>query len=81
MWIHLAGTYDGMKWRLYRNGEEIGTNTSAVGAILVDADWAIGGKAPGDPSYPERFFHGQIDEVRVYNRALGTSEIRLLASR
>jgi len=74
-WIHLAGVYDGTAWRLYRNGQEIGKTDSSVGAIRIDADWAIGGKSPGEPNYPERFFHGLIDDVRIYDRALPPSEV------
>jgi hypothetical protein len=80
-WIHLAGVHDGATWRLYRNGTEIAATASTVGAIPVEADWAIGGKAPGDPPYAERFFHGQIDDVRIYNRALTSAEVRILANR
>jgi len=80
-WIHLAGTYDGTSWRLYRDGVEVSVTATTVGAISVDADWTIGGKAPGDPNYAERFLHGHIDDVRIYNRALTPSEVAELSHR
>jgi hypothetical protein len=75
IWVHLAGVYDSAAWHLYRNGQEIGKTDTSVGAIHVDADWAIGGKSPGDPNYSERFFHGLIDDVRIYDRALSPAEV------
>ena len=78
-WIHLVGTYDGEAWHLYRNGEEIGTQASTVGAVPVRSDWAIGARAPGvPPCVPEpveRFFNGSIDDVRIYRRALDAAEV------
>jgi hypothetical protein len=79
VWVHIAGTYDGQAWHLYKNGVEIGTQPSTVGAVPVDADWSIGARAtanpPCVPTAAERFFDGLIAEVRVYNRALSPSEI------
>jgi len=79
VWIHMAGVYDGSTWHLYRNAEEIARQDSAVGAVPVTSDWAIGAKAPGvGPCVPvpvDRFFDGFIDDVRIYRRALSPSEI------
>ncbi len=70
-WVHLAGTYDGSAWRLYRNGEKIGSTVDSVGALAMDADWAIGARGTG----AERFFDGVIDDVGIWNRALSAEEI------
>ena len=49
VWIHLVGTYDGQACHLYRNGVEVCTQLSTVGAVPVRSDWAIGARAPGVP--------------------------------
>ncbi len=79
VWLHIAGVYDGTTWRLYRNAVEIARQDSDVGAVPVASDWAIGARPPGVapcvPAPVERFFNGLIDDVRIYRRALGPSEI------
>lgn len=74
-WIHMAGVYDGHTWHLYRNGEEIASQDSDLGAIHVESDWGIGAKPPSVPPYAERFFDGSIDDVRIYRRALSATEV------
>ncbi|OUC13834.1 MAG: hypothetical protein B0A82_15090 [Alkalinema sp. CACIAM 70d] len=72
-WVHLAGVYDGQNWRLYRNGVQISQTQGDRGAMAIpDADWAIGARGTGT----ERFFQGQIDEVRIWKRARTAVEIQ-----
>ena len=69
-WSHVAVTYDGSVVTLYVNGTAVSTN-SASGSI-------VSGTTPlwiGGTSSSTDFFQGRIDEVRVYNRALTTTEI------
>ena len=82
-WIHLAGTYDGANWKLYRNGVLVGTGADNVGPTLVNnANWAIGarGKWKYASGYPDtgldRQFNGVIDEAAFYNHALTASRIQ-----
>jgi hypothetical protein len=71
-WIHLAGTYDGTNWRLFRNGTQIGISASAVGALpIFGADWAIGSTGNGWADN----FTGNIDEVAIYGTALTPATI------
>lgn len=72
-WVHLAGTYDGSKWNLYRNGVLLASQADSVGALAFDADWAIGQRARG-VGQP---FAGSVDEVAIYSQALSAD--RLLA--
>jgi hypothetical protein len=67
-WAHLALTYDGDTLELYVNGRMAAT-TPARAATAAGA-LTIGGGGPG------RGFRGQIDDVRIYTRALGADEIR-----
>ena len=74
IWSHIAVTFDGASIRMYVNGV-LRSTSAAPGAIGASASpLRIGGNtvfsAPGT-----EFFAGLIDDVRVYNRALGAAEI------
>lgn len=71
-WNHIAGVYDGAAWRLYRNGELVDSRPNEQGAVTVPDDWAIG----AHPNGKERRFVGDIDDVRLYGRALSADEVR-----
>ena len=64
-WTHLAATYDGSIIRLYVNGVQVATQAK-TGAIATSSNPLTIG---GDPIYGQSF-HGRIDDVRIYNRAL-----------
>ena len=69
--ILLASTSDN-KVRTYSNGAEQGIGTSYDGTIKTgDSGLTIGQQSSS-------FFQGQIDDVRIYNRALSQSEITAL---
>jgi len=70
-WTHLAGTYDGATLRLYVNGVQL-SSRAQTGPIQTSTDALTIG---GDALYGQ-YFAGQIDEVRVYNRALSASELQ-----
>jgi hypothetical protein len=71
-WMHLAVTYDGSALRLFVNGRlarqraRTGKLRTGRGALLIGG---ITGRG--------RHFKGQIDDVRIYNRALGRDELRV----
>jgi glucose/arabinose dehydrogenase/PKD repeat protein len=70
-WAHLATTWDGGTWRLFVNGVQVGVRQFS-GSIPQSAQpLRIGGNAV----WGDEWFQGQIDEVRVYNRALSAAEI------
>lgn len=72
-WYHVAGTYDGQTMRIYLDGILLGSLD--VGSI------AVGNGSPLYLSYndvsgfPFRLT-GQLDEVRIWNRALTAEEIQ-----
>jgi hypothetical protein len=70
-WSHLAMTYDGAAVRLFIDGDQVASRPTN-GRIRETADplW-IGGSHP----YGE-YFHGLIDEVRVYDHALDRQRLR-----
>lgn len=81
-WHMVAGTYDGARVRLYVDGVQIGDGTPAAGPIaygLASRRFAVSGYptiACGDSAG----FPGDVDEFRVYDRALTATEIARLAA-
>jgi hypothetical protein len=71
VWTHLAATFDGGMLRLYVNGVEVGTRTASQPIAPSANPLKIGGNAIWG-----EYFRGLIDEVRIYNRALGRDEIQ-----
>ena len=72
-WYHIAATFDGTSLKIYRNGTLDGQVTFAQSTILTNNEpLTIGGH--GDPDYGA--LDGQIDEVKIFKRALSASEIQ-----
>ncbi|MEU3454684.1 LamG domain-containing protein [Micromonospora sp. NPDC006766] len=71
-WVHLAGSYDGATWRLYRNGIQIASKAMAPGPPVVPGPWSIGARGPAT----ERFFQGHLSAVSLWRAALDRTEIR-----
>jgi prepilin-type N-terminal cleavage/methylation domain-containing protein len=70
-WYYVAVSYDGTNITFYRNG--ISFYTVAAGGQLYNS--AVGlriGSYAIDGSY---YFNGSIDDVRIYNQAIPTSQI------
>jgi concanavalin A-like lectin/glucanase superfamily protein len=70
VWAHVAVTFDGQWMRLFVNGE-FADKAWSEGAATTASPLSIG--CSEEPH--EGFFEGLIDEVRVYNRALGAGEV------
>ncbi len=81
-WSHLAAVYDfaGDEIKVYRNGLLLLTQTVNFSAAATpntpSTNSSLGAQDKGDSN----FFHGGIDEVRIYSRALSTSDIERLAT-
>lgn len=69
-WIHFAGTYDGDKVRLYRNGVMVAVQEGD--GPLIKPSWPvmIGARDGNADHWP-----GYIDEVRIWDHARTESEI------
>ena len=84
-WMHIAGVYDGTTMRIYINGVEdltgAGVFTSGragPASILTNAlPLRIG--TDSNVGTPASGFNGQLDDTRVYNRALTACEINAVA--
>ena len=70
-WVHIAATYDGSVIRLYLNGQSDTTNTVTMAIPTSTGGIEIGRySSNSNTQYTER-----IDEPRIYNRALTSTEI------
>jgi hypothetical protein len=79
-WHHVVFTYDGSGkaagLRLYVNGARADVDIvrdALTGPIRTDAPLTVGSRTLGDP------FVGQVDDLRLYSRALAPPEIERLA--
>jgi Concanavalin A-like lectin/glucanases superfamily len=83
-WHLAAGTYDGATVRLYVDGTEVGSGTPASGSIgyglAGNNNFTIGNYGGASECVESTNFSGDIDEVRVYSRALTATEIGRLAA-
>jgi len=77
-WAHVAATFDGTTARLYLNGREIASGPFSF-ASGTDAVMTIGNN--NSSSWPDcpGSFNGDMDEARIYNRALTAAEVAYLA--
>jgi hypothetical protein len=69
-WSHLVATYDGYHQKLYVNGALAATSAKKTLIKSSKGMLRIGGIQAGGEN-----FHGYIDEVRIYNRALTPGEV------
>jgi hypothetical protein len=74
-WHHFAVTYDGVSFRLYRNGKLDVTINRLSNYTFTDAPLHIGSAVGSDLTWP---FHGEMDEIRLYDRALSAPEVYAL---
>jgi len=72
-WTHVTVVYDGHQQMLYKNGHQVyaRNQTGAMGAN--SSKLLIGARGSASP---RNFFGGQIDEVKIYERALAENEIQ-----
>ena len=80
-WQHLCAAWNGSTTALYVDGVSVATtltlNAGSISSCDPTGPLRIGANIASGGSY----FSGQIDDFRIYNRALTLAEIRLLASR
>jgi hypothetical protein len=75
LWYHGAATYDGTKLRLYLNGVLESELTVGQPPRSDSIQRVAIGSTLDSAGSPGGFFNGTIDETRIWNRALATTEI------
>ena len=75
-WYHLVATYDGRERDFYVNGVRIGTFASGPLRACKE-ELHIGALF----HHQGAFFHGCVDDLRIYDRALSADEVRRLCLR
>jgi hypothetical protein len=80
-WTHVAMTYDGQVVRLFVDGAERGSMPYALGLPPELSPVLVGAAEPGAGGSPISRLTATIDEVLLYDRALGSGECVALAAR
>ncbi|MGE5297211.1 MAG: LamG-like jellyroll fold domain-containing protein, partial [Solirubrobacterales bacterium] len=76
-WYHLTATLDGAALRAYVNGVLITINSTAQGPASYESRTLTFGRHCA----AAQFFAGEVDDVRIYNRALKRAEIEAVMQR
>ncbi|MHC4354701.1 MAG: LamG-like jellyroll fold domain-containing protein [Planctomycetota bacterium] len=81
-WHHIVGIRDGGSMRIYVDGFQDGSDNALPDGYNLSgtsqANAYIGAGWNFETSVVQKFFVGAIDEVRVYNYALSSAEVRSL---
>jgi hypothetical protein len=72
-WHHITAVFDGTTNTVYVNGTSQLSYACSYGSGFADNGISIG--KPRAAGQGGAYFHGQIDDVRVYNKALSSNEI------
>ena len=74
-WYHVVGVYDGSNMILYVNGIEL-TRRAQSGTVIQSNKPLYIGKRSDNSATNDRYFKGNIDEVKYWNKALTLNEVR-----
>ena len=84
LWYHIGFTFRPNELEMFINGVSqtiTYQNNGTVNSIFKTTGSNVSIGALNTNTTPGSFFNGQLDDLRVYDRALSYAEIRLLASR
>lgn len=70
-WTHVAATYDGQNVRLYIDGELVYEEAETTALVTDSGSLSIGTNDLGAED-----LEGDLDEMRIYSRALSSEEVR-----
>ena len=72
-WTHILFTQNGTGWTYYNNG--VGTEVTGTNSNYSTSHLNLVFTRFGYSYWDLKFFNGSMDEVRIYNRTLNTTEI------
>ncbi|MHC4542657.1 MAG: LamG-like jellyroll fold domain-containing protein, partial [Planctomycetota bacterium] len=75
-WAHIAITFDGSTVRIYLNAEEVASGSFSLGPGLTTG-MGLGCKA-GNANSNTEIFSGDLDDARIYSRALSAADVKQL---
>lgn len=78
VWTHVASTYNGSRLTVWINGARAGSLAVTGRTCSNDRPLAVGAKNYPGAGLLEAFWDGQLDDIRLYRRALSANEIRAL---
>jgi len=76
VWYHVVATYNGSYVKIYINGVLEGTGVQAISGNIIR--YALPVRFGYPSSATINYFNGKIDEVRIYNSALGAAGVQRL---
>jgi len=74
-WSHLVATYDGSSVILYKNGTQVASKSVTLDIRNSADNFAVGTNLHSGGELLTENFGGRIDEPRVYERALTSTEV------
>ena len=75
-WTHVASTYNGSTLTVWINGARAGSMAVTGRTCSNNRPLAVGAKNYPAAGLLEAFWDGQLDDIRIYRRALSAAEIR-----
>lgn len=78
VWTHVASTYNGSRLTVWINGAQAGSIAVTGRTCNNNRPLAVGAKNHPGAGILEAFWDGQLDDIRLYRRALSATEIRAL---
>lgn len=75
-WTHVAVTYDGTTRNFYIDGALDKSSTAEPGAITANSTEPLGIGFDVDDTFNPNYFHGYIDEVRIWNTVRSPAQIQ-----
>ncbi len=75
VWTNIIAVKDGSNLIIYKNGVSVGTNASISAIISNNEPLYFGGRINSSET---RYFHGYLDDIGIWNRALTQQEITAL---